>query len=90
VPKVSCWSRSVRAQGSCNKSILMVRPALFYVMLHRCGPNLAVFGPRPAKIGHLARSKRLANPHKLSQPKTELVGEGKYDEYGNRRELTID
>ena len=26
-----------------------------------------------------------ANPHPLSQLKTELVWEGKYDEYGNRR-----
>jgi adenine-specific DNA-methyltransferase len=25
------------------------------------------------------------NPHPLSQMKTELVWEGKYDEYGNRR-----
>ena len=27
------------------------------------------------------------NPHPLSQMKTELVWEGKYDEYGNRREV---
>ena len=30
----------------------------------------------------------LDNPHPLSQLKTELVWEGKYDEYGNRR--TVD
>lgn len=29
------------------------------------------------------------NPHPLSQMKTELVWEGKYDEYGNRREVDI-
>lgn len=29
------------------------------------------------------------NPHPLSQVKTELVWEGKYDEYGNRREVDI-
>lgn len=30
-----------------------------------------------------------ANPHPLSTLKTELVWEGKYDEYGNRREVDI-
>src|SRR5713101_1556870 len=29
------------------------------------------------------------NPHPLSQRTTELVWEGKYDEYGNRREVDI-
>jgi len=29
------------------------------------------------------------NPHPLSQMKTELVWEGKYDEYGNRREIDV-
>ena len=29
------------------------------------------------------------NPHPLSQLKTELVWDGKYDEYGNRREVDI-
>ena len=29
------------------------------------------------------------NPHPLSTMKTELVWEGKYDEYGNRRELDV-
>ena len=29
------------------------------------------------------------NPHPLSQMRTELVWEGKYDEYGNRRELNV-
>ena len=29
------------------------------------------------------------NPHPLSQLTTELVWEGKYDEYGNRREVDI-
>ena len=31
----------------------------------------------------------LDNPHPLSQMKTELVWEGKYDEYGNRRSIDI-
>jgi len=31
----------------------------------------------------------LDNPHPLSQMKTELVWEGKYDEYGRRREVDI-
>jgi len=30
-----------------------------------------------------------SNPHPLSQVKTELIWEGKYDEYGNRREVDI-
>jgi adenine-specific DNA-methyltransferase len=29
------------------------------------------------------------NPHPLSTLRTELVWEGKYDEYGNRREVDI-
>ena len=29
------------------------------------------------------------NPHPLSQMKTELVWEGKYDVYGNRREVDV-
>src|SRR3989304_4721046 len=29
------------------------------------------------------------NPHPLSNRKTELIWEGKYDEYGNRREVEI-
>jgi len=29
------------------------------------------------------------NPHPLSKLKTELVWEGKYDEYGNRREVDV-
>ena len=31
----------------------------------------------------------LDNPHPLSQLKTELVWDGKYDEYGNRRAVDI-
>ena len=31
----------------------------------------------------------LDNPHPLSQLKTELVWDGKYDEYGNRRAMDI-
>ena len=34
------------AQGSCKKSILLVRLALFCVMVHGFGPNLAAFGPK--------------------------------------------
>lgn len=29
------------------------------------------------------------NPHPLSTRKTELIWEGKYDEYGSRREVDI-
>ncbi|HEX20491.1 MAG TPA: hypothetical protein ENG78_06715 [Acidiferrobacteraceae bacterium] len=29
------------------------------------------------------------NPHPLLQMKTELVWDGKYDEYGNRREVDV-
>src|ERR1700720_3978040 len=53
------------AQGSCKKSILLVRPALFCVMVHGFGPNLAVVGPKldpspcdQADSWH-ARSRRL-------------------------------
>jgi len=31
----------------------------------------------------------LNNPHPFSQMKTELIWEGKYDEYGNRRAVDI-
>ena len=31
----------------------------------------------------------LDNPHPFSQMKTELIWEGKYDEYGNRRVVDI-
>jgi len=31
----------------------------------------------------------LDNPHHLSQMKTELIWEGKYDEYGKRRTVDI-
>jgi len=34
--------RASCAQGSCKKSILLVRLALFYVMVHGFGSNLAV------------------------------------------------
>ena len=34
------------AQGSCKKSILLVRLALFYVMVDGFGPTLAVVGPK--------------------------------------------
>jgi len=30
-----------------------------------------------------------SNPHPLSEKKTELIWEGKYDEYGNRREIKL-
>ena len=30
-----------------------------------------------------------SNPHPLSKTKTELIWEGKYDEYGNRREIKL-
>ncbi|MFA4836205.1 MAG: hypothetical protein WC749_09080 [Dehalococcoidia bacterium] len=30
-----------------------------------------------------------SNPHPLSQMRTELVWEGKYDEYGNRRQVDV-
>jgi hypothetical protein len=44
------------AQGSCKKSILLVRLALFYVMVHGFGPSLAVVGPKldpsfPLRLG---------------------------------------
>jgi hypothetical protein len=39
-PGASC------AQGSRKKSILLVRLALFGVMVHGFGPNLAVVGPK--------------------------------------------
>jgi hypothetical protein len=39
-PETSC------AQGRRRKSILLVRLALFYVMVHGFGPNLTVLGPK--------------------------------------------
>jgi hypothetical protein len=39
-PAASCVT------GSCEKSILLVRLGLFYVMVHGFGPNLAVVGPK--------------------------------------------
>lgn len=43
-------------------------------------------GPRP---GDPSRPWGPNNPHPLSTMKTELVWEGKYDEWGNRREVDI-
>ena len=46
---VGAWGFELQAscaQGSCKKSILLVRLALFYVMVHGFGPNLAVLGPK--------------------------------------------
>ena len=43
----------------------------------------------------MAEEKRMSvefgpdNPHPLSRMKTELVWEGKYDEWGNRREVDL-
>ena len=50
-PRASC------AQGSCRKSILLVRLALFCVMVHGFGPNLAVVGPKldPSFFSQLGR-----------------------------------
>ena len=46
-PEASC------AQGRRKKSILLVRLALFGVMIHGFGPNLAVVGPKldPTRSG---------------------------------------
>jgi hypothetical protein len=38
-PEASC------AQGSCKKSILLARLALFYVKVHGLGHNMAILGP---------------------------------------------
>ena len=43
--------------------------------VHNTNPKQPTWGPH--------------NPHPLSRMKTELVWEGKYDEYGNRREVDI-
>jgi len=45
------------AQGSCRKSILLVRLALFCVMVHGFGPNSAAFGPKldPTFFSQLGR-----------------------------------
>jgi hypothetical protein len=68
-PGTSC------AQGSCKKSILLVRLALFCVMVHGFGPNLAVVGPKldPSCWGDQAdsrhaRSRRLfeATPSRVA------------------------
>jgi hypothetical protein len=42
-------------------------------------------GPKASRNNHHS----LDNPHPLSKLKTELVWEGKYDEYGRRREVDI-
>jgi hypothetical protein len=39
-------AQSHRTQGRRKKSILLVRLALFCVMVHGFGPNLAVVGPK--------------------------------------------
>jgi len=46
---------------------------------------------RPAKLGPSSPLRPWGpdNPHPLSTMKTELVWEGKYDEWGNRREVDI-
>jgi len=46
------------AQGSCKKSILLVRLALFYVMVHGFGPDLAAFGHKlDPSYGHAVFSR---------------------------------
>src|ERR1700739_2104581 len=46
--------------------------------------------PRRANsMSNASRPYGPGNPHPLSQLRTELVWEGKYDEYGNRREIDI-
>jgi hypothetical protein len=55
-PRASC------AQGSCKKSILLVRLALFYVMLHGFGPNSAAFGLKLDPSFSLQLGRRQAGP----------------------------
>ena len=43
-PGASC------AQGNCKKSILLVRLALFCVMVLGFGPNLSAFGPKWTQV----------------------------------------
>ncbi len=50
--------------------------------MHQRAPNGTKPGPTSLKYGP-------HNPHPLSQMRTELVWEGKYDEYGNRREVDV-
>jgi adenine-specific DNA-methyltransferase len=45
--------------------------------------------PRPKEFIMLNTPYGPNNPHPLSQLKTELVWDGKYDEYGNRREVDV-
>src|ERR1700683_2150821 len=54
-PRASC------AQGSCKKSILLVRLALFYVMVHGFGPDLAVVGPKLDPSFSLRSGRRQAD-----------------------------
>src|SRR5712692_3261922 len=53
-PRTSC------AQSSCRKSTLMVRLALFCVMVHGFGPNLAVVEPKMDPSFSLRSGKRQA------------------------------
>ena len=55
--------RASCAQGSCKKSILLVRLALFYVMVHGFGPNLAVVGPKLDPTFSLRSGRRQAGAH---------------------------
>src|SRR5580704_17214879 len=69
-----------RAQGSRKKSILLVRLALFYVIVHGFGPNLAVVGPKLDPILGLNpcyETKNWAHMQIFIQPSLHLVaGEG--------------
>jgi len=53
-PEASC------AQGSCKKSISLVRLALFYVMVLGFRPNLSAFGPTWTQVFFSQLSRRQA------------------------------
>jgi hypothetical protein len=57
-------------------------------MLHASKHHIPEVTPMPANE-NTGRPFGPDNPHPLSQCKTELVWEGKYDEYGNRRALQL-
>ncbi len=59
-PEASC------AQGSSRKSILLVRLALFYVMVHGFGPHLAVHGPKLVPSFYLRSGRRQAGVDEAS------------------------
>jgi adenine-specific DNA-methyltransferase len=69
-------------EPAADASVVPDSPSISPSISPSTGPILPTSKPEPVRWGP-------NNPHPLSTMKTELVWEGKYDEWGNRREVDI-